>query len=199
MVPARGLTLYTFFATHILWILGIVGGLSGAGLLVAIVAFGVPAAIIVAKAVDFFKAALQFFSTPFGQAVAIGLLCALVAFGADIRRARIDAKAWVKEEAQINADWQQKVDDAAEAFRSARQKRDEEVGADIAAAVQSKSSEIERLQQKVDTYEGADHPLCVLGPADLERVRGQQDRKPAATTKPKRPVKRWLDAIRHRG
>lgn len=187
--------MFGFIATHIFWVLGLIGGFGGVGVVVAIVVFGVPAALIVLKVVDFFKAVLEFFSTPQGAALAIVALAALCLFIGDVHARREDAKEWVKKEAKINAQWQQKVNEAAAKFKEARVQRDTDVGNDIGTLVAQQKTQIDELQQKVDTYEGADHPGCVLTPADLDGVRGEQRKVPAAAAKPKRTQPKWWDFI----
>lgn len=181
--------MWTFFAEHIFAILGTLGGLGAIGAIAALVFFGIPFAVVVAKALDFLRALIGFFETPLGAALGILILCGLSAFASDVRRTRIDAVLMKEQRDSLNRQWQAVVDKAADDFEDARKQRDAEVDADIAKTVADKTAEIEALQQKANANEGKAHPNCVLSPDDLNGLRGGQDSPAAAKPGPTR--KRW--------
>lgn len=182
--------MWTFFAEHIFGILSGVLGLGAVGVGVSIFAFGIPAVVIMSKAADFFRAIVQFFSTPLGQAIGIVAICAVCLFIGDIHRARVDAKIWNQKETALNRAWQDKINQAAAAFSTARQIRDKNVDADIEQVVREKAAEIETLQNKVSTYENAPPSNCVLSPADLDSLRNDAGTTAPTVAKPTRK-RRW--------
>ena len=167
--------MWHFLASHIWTILGLVASFGAAGIAVAVLAFGVPAALILAQAAGFAREAARFLSTPTGQAVAVIALC-LVAFAAgDIRRTRLDDAMFRARQAAI-------ARDAAE--REARIAR--ETAADAAARIAALAQDANDLQQKVTDYERTlatrarladasaqqDDRACLATPDDVRSLRG---------------------------
>jgi hypothetical protein len=181
----------SFIASNFGWILAALGGLGATVLAVAIFAFGIPALLIVERTITFFKEVVKFFQTPLGQKIGTGLVLIAVFAGGAFYQARVDAVEMERKTAELNAAWRESVDNAAKAFTEARRARDELVDKSLDEFVNQKQIEIANLQQKVDAYEGEDHPACVLTAADLDRVR---ESEPASAAKPKSTIRRWWDA-----
>src|SRR5215510_547511 len=99
--PSSGaMTMWHFFASHLWTILGLVASFGTIGVGVAVLAFGVPAALIVARLVAVAREALRFLATPTGQAAAVVGLCLASFVAGDIRRTRLDDAAWRAREEQ---------------------------------------------------------------------------------------------------
>jgi hypothetical protein len=166
--------MWHFFASHIWTILGLVASFGAVGIAVAVLAFGVPAALILAHVAGFAREVARFLSTPTGQAVAVIALC-LVAFAAgDIRRTRLDDAAWRVREAA-----------AARAAEQRDARLAEETAADAAARIATLAHQAQDLQQKVTDYERTlatrDDRACLATPDDVRSLRGlAPDGAPAA-------------------
>lgn len=188
--------MWNFVIAHFWTIAGSVTALGGIGLIVVLILLGIPAAVIIAKVVDFFRAAIEFFKTPLGQAIGIVVLCVISAFVADIHRHQLDIADCKRQIAANDKTWQGRIDTAAEEFKNARSARDQEVDDDLKSVVDAKDAEINALRTKVDNYDGQDHPGCVLTPADLAGVQPEAPAiAPAAVAKPARKL-RW-NPFRH--
>src|SRR5262245_58813601 len=157
--------MWHFFASHIWTILALVASFGAAGIGVAVLAFGVPVALILAHVAGFAREAVRFLATPTGQAVAVIALC-LVSFAAgDVRRTRLDDAAWRAREAQ--------------AARAAAERAAELAAltaTDAAARIATLAQEADHLQQKVTDYERTlstrDDRACLAGPDDVRSLRG---------------------------
>jgi hypothetical protein len=168
------MTMWHFFASHIWTILGLVASFGAVGVAVAVLAFGVPAALILAQVTGVVREAVRFLATPTGQAVAVIALC-LVAFAAgDIRRTRLDDAMFRAREA---------------AAARAAQERDariaQETAADAATRIAALAQQAHDLQQKVIDYERTlatrDDRACLATPDDVRSLRGlAPDGAPAA-------------------
>jgi hypothetical protein len=157
--------MWHFLASHIWTILGLVASFGAVGIAVAILAFGVPAALILAHVAGFAREAVRFLATPTGQAVAVIALC-LVSFAiGDIRRTRLDDAMFRAREAAAAR--------AAEE-RDARIAR--ETAADAAARIAALAQDAHDLQQKVTDYERTlatrDDRACLATPDDVRSLRG---------------------------
>jgi len=156
--------MWHFFASHLWTFLGLVASFGTIGVAVAVLAFGVPAALIVARLVAVAREVLRFLSTPTGQAAAVIALC-LAAFAAgDIRRTRLDDAAWRAREA------------AAERIVAERNARiRQEAAADAAQRIAAIAQQASELQQKVTDYERTiskrNDGACLAGADDVRRLR----------------------------
>jgi len=159
-----------FVLSHFLAILGGLG-IGGAILVLVLVWLGYPLALLFANALGVIKEIVAFFRTPLGQQVAIAIACFASFIAGGVYGVRLELRRSEARIAEINRDWQQRVDDAERAFERARIERDREVDERIRKFVEQKNAEIAALQKKVDQYAGKDHPDCVLTPADLGRLR----------------------------
>jgi hypothetical protein len=154
--------MWQFFADHFWTILGVVTSFGAVGILVAIVFFGLPAAMPLKSVIDFGREAIRFLQTPAGQIVGVVTLCLLSAFFADLRRTRIDQRLW-----------QERQDAAAEAAKQ----RDESIKQQVEAKAKDASDQLARdnadLAKKVQDYEAtlAKRPACALTPDDVRRLR----------------------------
>jgi hypothetical protein len=152
-----------FFAAHIGTILAVVASFGAIGIVAAVVAFGVPFALIFAKVVGACNAALRFLSTPLGQAVGVIALCALCLFVGDVHRARVDAKIYA---AKI------------ETAKRAAAARDADIKARASADVDARLAELQRQadewQGRATAYEKqlADRGACRVTGDDLKRLLG---------------------------
>jgi signal transduction histidine kinase len=160
--------MWHFFALHLWTILGLVASFGTIGLAVAVVAFGVPAALIVARLAAVAREALRFLSTPTGQAVAVVALCVASFVAGDVRRTRLDDAAWRAREQQVAR---------AAAERDARIRQ--ETATDAAQRLTAVLQEANELQQKVTDYErtisARNDRACLATPDD---VRGLRDLAP---------------------
>ena len=152
-----------FFATHIGAILAVVAAFGAIGIVAAVVGFGVPFALVVAKVAGAFNAALKFLSTPLGQAVGVIALCALCLFMGDVHRARVDAKLYAAK---------------VEAAKRAAAARDADIKARASADVDARLAE---LQRQADEWQGraaayekelTDRGACRATGDDLKRLLG---------------------------
>src|SRR5262249_45399658 len=90
----REVSMWHFFASNLWTILGLIASFGIIGIGVAVFAFGVPAALIVARLFAVAREVLRFLATPTGQAVAVVALCLASFVAGDIRRTRLDDAAW---------------------------------------------------------------------------------------------------------
>jgi fumarate reductase subunit D len=182
-----------FFIEHFWTIFGLVTGFGGVATVVVLL-FSVPAALILANVIGFFKAAVEFFKTPIGQLVFLVAVVALCCFVTHIHDEQEALDDKTKALAQRDRQWKTKVDEAGQKFKEARLDRDKSVDTDLQKLVDTKDSEIATLQSKVENYEGPDHPGCVLTPADLAADGGVQQNGTTTTRPPalaKRDRKPW--------
>src|SRR5262245_12088595 len=159
------MSMWHVFASHICTIFGLVASFGAAGIAVAVLAFGVPAALILAHVAGFAREAVRFLATPTGQAVAVVALC-LGAFAAsDIRRTRLDDATWRSREAA-----------AARAAEQRDARIAQETAADAAARIAALAQQAQDLQQKVTDYEHTlatrDDRACLATPDDVRSLRG---------------------------
>jgi multidrug resistance efflux pump len=157
--------MWHFLASHIWTILGLVASFGAIGIAVAVLAFGVPAALILAHVAGFAREAVRFLSTPTGQAVAVIALC-LVSFAAgDIRRTRLDDAAWRAREEK-----------AARALAEREARIARETAADAAQRMAALAHQANDLQQKVTDYErtlsARDDRACLATADDVRSLRG---------------------------
>lgn len=158
--------MWEFFVNHIGAILASLGALTGIGLFVLILVVGVPAAVILAKAIDLAKAIVTFFSTPLGIAVGIALLCLLCLFIGDLNGSR-------REIAQCKAN-DLKAQLAAARRDNAIQKAAAASADQIALDLRAYSAQLETKVQAYadDLAKRPPNGACVSTDADIQRLRG---------------------------
>lgn len=154
--------MWEFLAQHILVVIASILSLGGIGLIVAMFAFGIPVALLLARAVDLFRALLDFLKTPVGQAVAVILIIVLAFVGGDVHRTRLDAQRWAAKERAAEVARVQREDDL--------KKR---VAQEAAARIAEIQKQAEALQDEVNEYEKtlANRAACVATPDDVRRLR----------------------------
>ena len=162
--------MWHFFASNLWTILGLIASFGMIGIGVAVFAFGVPAALIVARLFAVAREVLRFLATPTGQAVAVVALCLASFVAGDIRRTRLD-----------DAAWQAREEEAARAAAERDARIRQETAADAAQRIAAVVHEANELQQKVTDYERTistrNHRACLATPDD---VRGLHDLAPQA-------------------
>lgn len=175
--------MWQFFAEHWLGFLTAIPALGLVGVLVAVVAFGVPAMLVVERMVSAGIAVVGFFKTPLGQVVGLALLLVVAFLAGDIRRTRIAA---AERRAEIAAAT------AAAAERDATIKRD--VAGDAAARILKIKAERDALETRANDYEAnlklSPRPGCRADGDDVrdydERMRELSKRPLGAARQPAR-------------
>jgi hypothetical protein len=134
--------MWEFFAQHLGWIAAIIASLGGLGVAFAIIAFGLPAAIVLSKLVDALSGAIGFFKTPAGQGAAMMLIFLAAFVAGDVHRTRIDQAQWHAQQA---------------AAAAAAARHDAELQSFATADADARIADVEArakdLQQKVIDYE----------------------------------------------
>lgn len=160
--------LWVFVAVHF-WTIGLsLGGIGTVLVVVAFACFGWQISAVFAAVVNLARAAIQFFETPFGEAIGILLLVIAVAAVVDIHQIRVDEAAYdVKLDAAMTAVAQKADED--------RKARDAYVGQQVNADADTRIAQITaektELEQEAKDYEAAlknsANAACTVGPGDV--------------------------------
>jgi hypothetical protein len=155
--------MWDFIARHLWVALALLFSFGGVGVLFALFAFGIPAALLLARAAGLLQSLVDFLKTPIGQAVAV-IAIAIAAFVAgDVHRLRLDAE---REKAAAVAQIQ----------------RENALRASIADEAAAKVADIQKqsaaLQQQVAIYErtlsAQNVTACRATGADVRQLRKLQ-------------------------
>jgi hypothetical protein len=171
-------SVWVFIALHF-WTIGLsLGGIGAVVMVVAVACFGWQVGAIFTAVVNLARTAIQFFETPFGEAIGILLLVIAVAVAVDFHQIRVDEAAYkVKLDAALS--------DIAKKADEDRKARDDyvaqKVKADTAGSVAQIEAEKDDLEQKAKDYETAlknsATAACTVAPGDLPvRVPDRQRR-----------------------
>jgi fumarate reductase subunit D len=84
--------MWEFLAQHIWVALALLVSLGSIGAWVALIAFGIPAALLLVRAASLLQSIVEFLKTPMGQALAIILIVMTAFVAGDLHRTRVDAE-----------------------------------------------------------------------------------------------------------